>query len=134
MEIALGLWIVSGIAAALVGAQREAGCLAAAIVFALGPIGLVVAFALDGRPRCPRCGSGVPEHATSCSRCHARFAWAAGRPRLAEYAQADAERDKEIWRRANAVPGLDDVREQQAAAELEQLAEEEAARSKRPLR
>jgi hypothetical protein len=58
----------------LVGERRERGLAGAALGFFFGPLGVLAAFALDARPRCPQCCIRVERPATVCPGCGLRFA------------------------------------------------------------
>jgi len=65
----LALWLIFGIAAALIGSQRGGnGCLWFGAGLVLGPIGLVLAFVVPGE-KCPSCKSNVHPEATVCPKC-----------------------------------------------------------------
>jgi len=68
-------WFACVVAGGVVGARRNApqgGALAGAL---LGPLGVVVAFALDGRPQCPRCAGRLDGKGHVCQHCRAALAW-----------------------------------------------------------
>ena len=68
MEFALLIWLLCGIAAAVVGSGRGAnGCLWFAVGVALGPIGFALAFTAG--TKCPRCASTISETAIVCPKC-----------------------------------------------------------------
>lgn len=58
----------------LVGERRERGLAGAALGFFFGPLGVLAAFALDARPRCPQCCSRVERPATVCPGCGLQLA------------------------------------------------------------
>ncbi len=62
------IWLVCGIAAAVVASNRGAnGCLWFGLGLLFGPIGLALAFA-NGR-RCPHCASRISTKALVCPHC-----------------------------------------------------------------
>lgn len=68
MEIAILIWIVFGIAAAMVASNRGAsGSLWFALGVLLGPIGFALAF--TNGVKCPKCDSRISTKATICPRC-----------------------------------------------------------------
>ena len=68
MEFAVLIWIVCGIAAAVVAGNRGAnGCLWFGLGVVLGPIGLALAFTTG--VKCPQCASTISEYAEICPHC-----------------------------------------------------------------
>src|ERR1035437_7912530 len=68
MGFAILIWIVCGIAAAVVASNRGAnGCLWFGLGVALGPIGFALAFTTG--VKCPQCASTISEYAEICPRC-----------------------------------------------------------------
>ena len=59
-----------------VGKQKNAGRQGAALGLLLGPIGVLVASAVDCRPCCPVCGTRLNLHPFLCPQCETRFQWA----------------------------------------------------------
>lgn len=71
MEFLVGFWVVCGIAGAIIGSSKNAGCGGFILGLLLGPIGLLAAFTLDNRQQCPQCKSRVDDGAVMCPQCHA---------------------------------------------------------------
>lgn len=70
MEIALLIWIVCGVAAAIIASGRGAnGCLWFGLGILLGPIGLAVSFAAGSGRQCPACRKNIHPEATKCPYC-----------------------------------------------------------------
>ena len=84
----IGLWFVlcfpSAIAGGIIGAHREAFVLGAVVGFALGPLGVIVALAVDGRTKCPQCRERVYALARLCPHCHVKLTWSHSLPRLGD--------------------------------------------------
>src|SRR6185437_1944877 len=73
MEIAILIWVVCGIAAAIIASSRGAhnGAAWYLVGFLLGPIGLFMAFSAGSVKLCESCRSQIPEDATRCPKCQA---------------------------------------------------------------
>jgi predicted amidophosphoribosyltransferase len=72
MEFAVLVWIVCGIAAAVVANGRgENGCLWFGCGVLLGPIGLLLAFTTGFK--CPHCSSKISWKANVCPKCQAEL-------------------------------------------------------------
>lgn len=70
MEIFILIWVVCGIAAAVVASNRNAnGCLWFGIGVLFGPFGLAFAFMSGSERKCPYCRKGVANEATKCPYC-----------------------------------------------------------------
>lgn len=78
MEIVILIWIVCGIAAAVIASNRGAdGCLWFGLGILFGPIGLAIAFTAGGDQRkCPYCQSSIHAQAIRCPKCQATLAHA----------------------------------------------------------
>lgn len=72
MELAIIIWLISGIAAAMVANSRGAnGCLWFGLGVLAGPFGLAAAF-FSGETRvCRFCTTTIPAKAIRCPKCHA---------------------------------------------------------------
>ena len=69
MEIAVLIWIVCGIASAVIMDKKgKSGCLGFFLGVLLGPIGVLIALATTGRV-CPYCRKSIPEKASICPYC-----------------------------------------------------------------
>jgi RNA polymerase subunit RPABC4/transcription elongation factor Spt4 len=72
VEIVLFVWLIFGIWAFVVADQRgENGCIFGLLGVALGPIGLIFAYASG--LLCHRCGRRVSKRAQICPYCHTPF-------------------------------------------------------------
>jgi predicted amidophosphoribosyltransferase len=68
MELAILIWIVCGIASAVVASNRGgSGCLWFGLGVVLGPIGFALAFTTG--VKCPQCASTISERAEICPHC-----------------------------------------------------------------
>jgi hypothetical protein len=64
------IWIICGIAGAVIGANKNAGCAGFTLGFLLGPIGLLIAIFMKGdRLPCPACREYISTSATKCPKC-----------------------------------------------------------------
>jgi hypothetical protein len=63
------LSLLSAVAGAFVAAPRNAPTCGAMAGLLLGPLGVLVAFRLDLRSRCPKCLSRHDDGATFCPKC-----------------------------------------------------------------
>ena len=70
MEIIVGFWIVCGIVGAIIGSAKNAGPAGFALGLLLGPLGVIAAFILDNRRKCPQCKGRVDDGAQICQHCH----------------------------------------------------------------
>ena len=73
--IFLWIWFGSGVAAGLIGYSRQAPIAGAVVGLFLGPIGVVAAFALDGRAACPHCAGRLDGRGQICQHCHRPIRW-----------------------------------------------------------
>lgn len=70
----LGL-LLCGFIGRAVAAQKDAGTAGFYLGFFLGPLGIVVAALIDGRPLCPNCGGRIQGRPQMCQHCGTRFKW-----------------------------------------------------------
>jgi len=64
------IWLLCGVAAAMIGSQKGEGCLAFIIGFLLGPFGILFALLSSGnRKTCPFCKEKIHKDAVVCPRC-----------------------------------------------------------------
>jgi hypothetical protein len=81
-DFAFLTWIVSTIAATVIAAQKCAGLKGFFAGLFLGPLGALVAFSLDARPRCRTCGGRVDMpvefNPRLCPHCHTKLDWSGG--------------------------------------------------------
>jgi hypothetical protein len=72
-------WFACAILGFIVGEQKCAGGQGMALGLIFGPLGVIAALSLDGRPHCPRCVEplNAPSRSESsiCPHCHAALAW-----------------------------------------------------------
>jgi hypothetical protein len=72
-EIIILVWLFSvvscGFLGRLVGNAKNAGNLGAVLGALFGHLGVIVAFALDNRPKCPNCMGRIELSATVCQYC-----------------------------------------------------------------
>lgn len=86
METVIGFWIVCGVAGAIIASRHNSGVAGFFLGILLGPIGVIAAFALDGRRKCPQCASRMNDGAKVCPQC--RSALSAPDPRYAHLERA----------------------------------------------
>jgi hypothetical protein len=68
-------WIICGFLGGLVGNAKNAAGSGAVLGFLFGPLGVLVAFAVDGRPECPYCKGRIEPRATTCQHCRKSLSW-----------------------------------------------------------
>ena len=73
--IFLWIWFSSGVAAGIIGHARQAALAGAVLGLFLGPIGVLAAFALDGRASCPHCAGRLDGRGQICQHCHRPIRW-----------------------------------------------------------
>lgn len=66
-------WLTCAFLGGLIGARREAILAGAVTGLAFGPIGVLAAFALDGRSKCSLCGTRLDRNASVCPGCQRSF-------------------------------------------------------------
>jgi hypothetical protein len=65
------IWIVCGIIAGMIGAQKGEGCISFIVGVLLGPIGIITAILSKGnRVKCPYCQKLIDKKAIKCPYCH----------------------------------------------------------------
>jgi len=68
--IIIPLWLLCGIVAAIIGAQKGEGCVAFIVGILLGPFGVLLALLSPGNQKsCPYCRKMIHEDATICPYC-----------------------------------------------------------------
>ena len=72
------VWVVCGALGYWVASNKEAENVGLWVGLLLGPIGVVVACLLDGRPCCPTCGTRLNRRPSLCPQCATRFEWSDG--------------------------------------------------------
>lgn len=66
----VGLWILCGIIAAMIGSKKGEGCLAFILGVILGPFGILIAlFSTGNRIQCPYCKELIHKDANVCPHC-----------------------------------------------------------------
>ena len=79
------LWVASGIAGTFAGHRRQACEGGFLLGILLGPVGVIAALGLEGRPQCPRCAGLLDGRGKICQHCHVPLDWMTwGGPRLME--------------------------------------------------
>lgn len=64
------IWIFCGVAAAMIGANKNAGFLGFLLGLFFGPFGILFAVLMNGnRKQCPACKSKIHPQATICPQC-----------------------------------------------------------------
>ena len=70
--LSFAIWIGCGIGSAMLADRIGFGCLGALLGFMLGPIGLIIVFAMIAdKEQCPACKKSVNRGATKCPWCQA---------------------------------------------------------------
>jgi Double zinc ribbon len=69
------IWFGSAVGAAIVGNSRQAALAGFVLGLFLGPLGIVAAFALDGRPCCPHCAGRLDGRGQICQHCQRPLRW-----------------------------------------------------------
>jgi uncharacterized membrane protein YeaQ/YmgE (transglycosylase-associated protein family) len=66
----IAIWLVCGIVAGIIGSAKNAGVQGFILGVMLGPLGILAAFAVDGRMNCSQCGTKLNAGAKICPSCH----------------------------------------------------------------
>lgn len=66
---ALAVWIALAFLGAWIGSQKSAAISGLLLGLLFGPLGVIVACFVDGRPQCPYCFGKVEQKATTCQHC-----------------------------------------------------------------
>ncbi len=70
MEVAVIIWLLCGIGAAMIGTRKGEGCSAFVLGILLGPFGILFALLSKGnRVSCPHCRELMHKDATICPHC-----------------------------------------------------------------
>lgn len=69
MAIIAAFWLACAFLGAVIGGAKESPALGFVLGLLFGPLGMIAAFALDGRRECPRCGIRVTERQGTCPGC-----------------------------------------------------------------
>lgn len=72
--VSIGL-VVCAVIGKAVGSQKNAGGWGMLLGLFLGPIGIIVAALIDGRPICPTCGTKLNGKPKLCPSCKTKFSW-----------------------------------------------------------
>jgi len=70
MEILVPIWILCAILGGMVGSRNRAGGLGFMIGLLFGPLGVIAAFSLDKREKCPCCGGRLNGLPLICPHCN----------------------------------------------------------------
>jgi hypothetical protein len=65
--------IVGGLLGGIIGSFKKATDVGTMLGALFGPLGLIAALGIDGRPECPRCGERLWKVTETCPHCHARL-------------------------------------------------------------
>jgi len=71
MELIIAVWVTCGMLGAMIGSAKQAAATGALVGFIFGPLGVIAAFAVDGRPRCPQCQVRIDGKPNECPQCGA---------------------------------------------------------------
>ena len=70
MELIIFFWFICGVIAAVIGSDKECGCLGFILGILLGPFGIIIILLIKGnRKLSPYCMSRINAEATVCSKC-----------------------------------------------------------------
>lgn len=75
MEYVIGFWIVCGIVGAIIGASKDSSGIGFILGLLLGPLGVLAAFAVDGRAKCVHCHGRLNGKPEICQHCNATLFW-----------------------------------------------------------
>lgn len=75
MELLIFTWIACPVAGGIIASRKKATLGGALLGLFLGPIGVIAAFALDGRPSCPTCQSKLDGRGEICPLCKTDLEW-----------------------------------------------------------
>jgi hypothetical protein len=102
------VWLGCIIAATAAGDRKRAGAMGCLLGLLFGPLGVIAAFCVDYRPRCPFCAGRI-DGGSICIHCQKPLAWIGSRaytPEEAAQIHHDAEMQRryreEWWRAARA--------------------------------
>ena len=62
-------WVSCGILGAVVGSGKQSTAEGGFLGLIFGPLGVIAAFALDNRPKCPACGGRLNGEVRKCQHC-----------------------------------------------------------------
>lgn len=62
-------WCVCGILGGVIASAKDAGVAGFLVGALFGPLGVIAAFALDGRPQCEKCRTRLDTRASICPQC-----------------------------------------------------------------
>lgn len=65
----VAFWLVCGVVGGVIGNTKDAGVSGFLLGALLGPLGVLAAFAVDGRPQCEKCRTRIDPKATICPQC-----------------------------------------------------------------
>ena len=75
MHIIFLIWIGCAFLAAFIAGRRNAAGTGLVLGAIFGPVGVIAAFAADGRQKCPACQERIQNFARSCVHCHVGLSW-----------------------------------------------------------
>jgi hypothetical protein len=67
--------VICGILGAVIGANKNASNTGAFLGFLFGPLGMIAAFAVDHRWKCPECMGRLNDHPNLCQHCKTKLIW-----------------------------------------------------------
>lgn len=71
----LGAWFASIVVGTMIASQRDMPLIGFILCLLFGPIGVFGCAFLEGRTRCPQCGTHLNNGPAQCPACWARFRW-----------------------------------------------------------
>lgn len=90
----LAVCVCCAILGAIVGQRRRSAGAGLLLGLIFGPLGIIVAFALDARPKCPACQERLNPAASLCPHCRTALVWRGGWPMTAESAEKERQQQE----------------------------------------
>ncbi|MEI8373926.1 MAG: hypothetical protein WCJ35_13945 [Planctomycetota bacterium] len=107
-----GYWGVAAAVTAMLGAAvgsfKNAGSTGALLGALFGPLGVIVAFALDQRLQCPKCGNRLDGRPEMCLKCQSALSYPVSQDKLRNATLAAAKAGDIVGARANAMEITDE--------------------------
>lgn len=97
-------WLVCGFVGAIIGSAKQSGFAGFLLGLILGPLGLLAAFMVDGRAKCPTCAGRLHSGSRLCHHCGQPIADPASQLQRAE--SDDLTREEEAAKKLRRKGGL----------------------------